>query len=252
MPLWPARPRGGSEWTRARGASRLAIVVLALSTAGFAAVSPLSAKSAAPKPITGTNKGDYLRGNSGANVIWGLGGGDRLIGYHGNDRLFGHRGNDYLLGGGGADVLVGGGGRDRSSEGPATTASIPATASPTTSPAVADATPSSRMPAISSPATANQPARLRPAVRLRRHRPLPPAPAPASSSATTTRAATAASAAIRAWDNPDVHGLILALRAADSAAGGQRPAAARGDALHQELHPTIERRCRAIAHRLRR
>ena len=68
MRLWPARPRRGSERTRARGASQLAIVVLTLSTAGFAVVSPLAAKSTAPKPIAGTSKGDYLRGNSGADI----------------------------------------------------------------------------------------------------------------------------------------------------------------------------------------
>ncbi|MDR6286325.1 Ca2+-binding RTX toxin-like protein [Methylopila jiangsuensis] len=53
--------------------------------------------------VTGTDFGDWIGGDDGAN---------RLLGGGGNDRLLGGRGNDYLEGGAGADTLEGGRGND--------------------------------------------------------------------------------------------------------------------------------------------
>ncbi len=62
--------------------------------------------------IAGSNFGDMLAGDFGANIIMGLSGNDTLIGRSGADTLFGEDGNDQLGGGPGADRLDGGVGRD--------------------------------------------------------------------------------------------------------------------------------------------
>jgi BNR repeat-like domain/RTX calcium-binding nonapeptide repeat (4 copies) len=54
--------------------------------------------------ITGTSRGDVLRGGPGPDALFGRGG---------NDRLYGLGGNDLLDGGPGSDVLFGGAGNDR-------------------------------------------------------------------------------------------------------------------------------------------
>lgn len=62
--------------------------------------------------IIGSDHGDDLRGNSGANVILSGIGDDVLQGRGGDDTLNGDNGDDILLGGVGADVLNGGKGTD--------------------------------------------------------------------------------------------------------------------------------------------
>jgi hypothetical protein len=77
--------------------------------------------------ITGTSRGDRIRGTRGDDVICGLGGDDRIEGGGGDDTLYGDTGRDRLEGGDGndtlygdhsADVLVGGRGNDVLSGGP--------------------------------------------------------------------------------------------------------------------------------------
>ena len=62
--------------------------------------------------LTGTDYGDELYGDGGANVIDGGGGNDHLVGYGGDDRLVGGAGEDMLLGGADSDTLLGGVGKD--------------------------------------------------------------------------------------------------------------------------------------------
>lgn len=62
--------------------------------------------------LIGTNFGDTLRGDNGANVVDGGAGNDILIGFNGADQLFGGAGRDILNGGDGADFLQGGAGVD--------------------------------------------------------------------------------------------------------------------------------------------
>ena len=65
--------------------------------------------------VTGSELGDLIRGDAGANELSGLGGGDTLIGRAGDDTLMGGEGNDMLLGGLGDDMLDGGEGVDAAS-----------------------------------------------------------------------------------------------------------------------------------------
>ncbi|WP_421590347.1 M10 family metallopeptidase C-terminal domain-containing protein [Shinella sp. M27] len=65
--------------------------------------------------ITGTAKGEVLKGGIGMDRIVGLAGNDTLHGYAGNDILEGGDGNDVLIGGAGADRLLGGNGLDTAS-----------------------------------------------------------------------------------------------------------------------------------------
>ena len=60
----------------------------------------------------GTDNGDTLRGNHGANYLVGNKGNDVLEGYGGDDTLNGGAGNDALFGGAGHDTLDGGAGDD--------------------------------------------------------------------------------------------------------------------------------------------
>nr|WP_298105025.1 hypothetical protein [uncultured Shinella sp.] len=62
--------------------------------------------------ITGTAKGEVLKGGIGMDRIVGLAGNDTLYGYGGNDLLEGGAGDDVLSGGAGNDRLVGGAGFD--------------------------------------------------------------------------------------------------------------------------------------------
>lgn len=63
--------------------------------------------------LHGSRYNDDLRGDTGANVLWGWDGHDHLHGRNGNDDLRGGNGNDILWGGNGADRLDGGAGIDR-------------------------------------------------------------------------------------------------------------------------------------------
>ena len=56
--------------------------------------------------VIGTQSGDLLRGDNGANTLSGLSGGDVLLGQGGNDLLNGGAGGDILTGGTGADTFV--------------------------------------------------------------------------------------------------------------------------------------------------
>lgn len=62
--------------------------------------------------LLGSNKTDYLYGDSLRNELGGSGGDDLLAGREGNDRLSGGDGRDILLGDAGADELRGDGGID--------------------------------------------------------------------------------------------------------------------------------------------
>ncbi|WP_052248760.1 hypothetical protein [Leisingera sp. ANG-Vp] len=62
--------------------------------------------------IWGSDHGDTLTGDGGANDLYGLRGDDRLVGDAGNDALYGGDGDDTLIGGIGADSLYGGSGID--------------------------------------------------------------------------------------------------------------------------------------------
>ena len=60
------------------------------------------------KSCKGTNKGEFIVGNSKANKIDGLGGNDAIAGDDGNDTLIGGSGNDHLAGDHGKNTLTGG------------------------------------------------------------------------------------------------------------------------------------------------
>ena len=61
---------------------------------------------------TGTDWGDRLYGDNGANELRGGGGGDRLEGRGGDDLLYGGEGGDTIVGGEGDDDLFGDNGGD--------------------------------------------------------------------------------------------------------------------------------------------
>ncbi|MGQ3280015.1 MAG: hypothetical protein ACT6WE_26215, partial [Shinella sp.] len=65
--------------------------------------------------ISGTAKGEVLKGGIGMDRLLGLAGNDALYGYAGNDTLEGGDGNDVLNGGAGVDRLLGGNGNDTAS-----------------------------------------------------------------------------------------------------------------------------------------
>jgi Ca2+-binding RTX toxin-like protein len=62
--------------------------------------------------LDGSEFGDVLLGNDGANYLRGNGGNDSLKGFGGDDSLHGDAGNDQLTGGVGADFMTGAGGAD--------------------------------------------------------------------------------------------------------------------------------------------
>lgn len=62
--------------------------------------------------VAGTEFGDHITGDNGANLLNGLGGHDRIFGGQGKDNLFGESGDDLLNGGHGEDKLTGGAGID--------------------------------------------------------------------------------------------------------------------------------------------
>ncbi|QFT92051.1 Bifunctional hemolysin/adenylate cyclase precursor [Roseovarius sp. THAF9] len=55
--------------------------------------------------LTGSDYGDWLQGNEGANILSGGDGDDRFEGHGGNDDILGGLGNDELYGGDGDDFL---------------------------------------------------------------------------------------------------------------------------------------------------
>ncbi|WP_445504015.1 beta strand repeat-containing protein [Microvirga sp. G4-2] len=65
--------------------------------------------------LIGSNDGDQLTGDAGANTLLGQGGSDVLSGGDGNDVLDGGAGDDLLVGGLGFDTLTGGSGIDTAS-----------------------------------------------------------------------------------------------------------------------------------------
>ena len=62
--------------------------------------------------LYGSNFGDTLRGDAGANAIFGANGNDVILGRDGEDSLNGGDGNDTLIGQAGRDFLSGNGGND--------------------------------------------------------------------------------------------------------------------------------------------
>ena len=67
---------------------------------------------AAAEEVTGTEKGELLRGTEGVDRISGLDGYDELFGFAGDDLLDGGPGDDELFGAEGDDTLSGGPGDD--------------------------------------------------------------------------------------------------------------------------------------------
>ncbi len=65
--------------------------------------------------LRGSNFGDLLAGDAGANFLWGGQGDDQLFGRGGDDLLDGGTGNDTISGGTGNDTIIGGKGHDRAS-----------------------------------------------------------------------------------------------------------------------------------------
>lgn len=63
--------------------------------------------------LTGTNKGDRLKGNAQANELQGRDGHDKLYGAAGNDSINGGAGNDTIFGGTGDDTIQGDSGFDQ-------------------------------------------------------------------------------------------------------------------------------------------
>jgi Ca2+-binding RTX toxin-like protein len=61
---------------------------------------------------TGNVSDNFIRGNSGNDIVFAFGGDDTVNGGDGNDSLYGDAGSDTLNGGGGDDSLRGGAGRD--------------------------------------------------------------------------------------------------------------------------------------------
>ena len=61
----------------------------------------------------GTNKDEFIVGNSNANTIDGKGGNDAIAGDDGNDTLIGGSGNDHLAGDLGRNKLTGNDGNDK-------------------------------------------------------------------------------------------------------------------------------------------
>lgn len=62
--------------------------------------------------LQGSTFNDTLRGDAGANRIWGFDGNDEIWGRNGNDRLIGQDGDDIIWGGDGNDTLSGSSGAD--------------------------------------------------------------------------------------------------------------------------------------------
>ena len=99
-------------WTRS-GVAAIVAVAWMVSGAPLLGAAPVAEAQTAPGcTITGTFRGEVLRGSAGDDVICGLGGDDRLVGGGGDDVLFGGDGRDVLLGGSGHDLLRGGPHRD--------------------------------------------------------------------------------------------------------------------------------------------
>jgi Ca2+-binding RTX toxin-like protein len=65
--------------------------------------------------LTGSRFGDFLQGDTGANILYGGDGDDTMKAGAGRDQLFGEGGDDVLMGGSEADVFDGGAGSDAAS-----------------------------------------------------------------------------------------------------------------------------------------
>jgi Ca2+-binding RTX toxin-like protein len=72
----------------------------------------LRLEGSAGHDVFGSDKGNVIEGNLGANHLYGAGGDDFLYGDGGDDWLDGGSGNDWLDGGAGIDTLHGGAGND--------------------------------------------------------------------------------------------------------------------------------------------
>lgn len=63
--------------------------------------------------VEGSAFRDIIKGDWGANQLFGMGGNDTLFGRNGHDTIFGGEGNDFVIAGGGNDVVEGGNGGDK-------------------------------------------------------------------------------------------------------------------------------------------
>jgi hypothetical protein len=109
----PSSHRSGSSRRRKLVGRRRLVLLPILLLAATIGISTLWAGVAPLRPVTGTNKGEVLRGSARADHMRGLAGNDRIYGYRGNDLLLGGLGADVLVGGLGTDRLYGGAGNDR-------------------------------------------------------------------------------------------------------------------------------------------
>jgi trimeric autotransporter adhesin len=123
--------KGINTITTSNGDINLSKDVINNASTSFWRTGYYKAQDASSHLILGTNKSDYLRGNSGDDILFGnnkydfldgyggndlLVGGDykdRLYGGSGDDNLYGDKGNDNLYGESGNDALMGGVGRDK-------------------------------------------------------------------------------------------------------------------------------------------
>ncbi len=103
---------GGGGIDRAQYHAATAGVVADLANAAANRGEAAGDTYASVEGLFGSAYDDDLRGDDGANGLWGYHGNDVLRGRGGNDTLFGAGGSDRLYGGDGDDLLVGGAGAD--------------------------------------------------------------------------------------------------------------------------------------------
>jgi Ca2+-binding RTX toxin-like protein len=89
----------------------------AVVTVTVLAVNKVNGTEAAENPLNGSDGIDFIKGNGGADHIFGLLGDDTLNGGVGADQIFGGAGNDTITGDAGADIIDGGSGNDTISGG---------------------------------------------------------------------------------------------------------------------------------------
>lgn len=106
---------GGEGWDTVRYLDSTSGVITFIGGQGGGGTAAGDFISADIEAIEGSNYGDYLFGNAGANYLGGNAGNDFLNGGAGNDALDGGSGNDVLTGGAGKDNLWGGSGADTAS-----------------------------------------------------------------------------------------------------------------------------------------
>ncbi|MBP0484312.1 calcium-binding protein [Sagittula salina] len=104
---------GGEGIDRAQYSNATAAVLVDLQNASLNTGEAAGDTFDSIEHLHGSAYNDDLRGDAGANLLWGWNGHDKLHGRDGDDDLRGGDGNDILYGGNGADRLDGGAGIDR-------------------------------------------------------------------------------------------------------------------------------------------